>query len=248
MPPRWSIILPAYNEEALIGEAVRSARAAAEALGEPFEIIVVNDASTDATAARARDEGAAVIDVNRRQIAAVRNEGAKVARGDILVFMDGDTCMPADMLLAVRRALDAGAIGGGAGVEIEGRVPFYARFIMWALVPFFRWTRTAAGCFVFARRDAFEHVGGFDEQYFASEEIWFSKAMKKLGPFVVLREMVTTSGRKARQYSLWNLIVIVFRQTLRGPRRAWKSRDGLDFWYNAKRENAGGESATGSNA
>jgi len=236
--PRMSIILPAHNEEALIEKSVRSAFGAGEALGESFEVIVVNDASTDRTAEIAREAGARVIDVDRRQIAAVRNEGAKVARGEWLVFMDADTWMPANMLTAVKRELESGAVGGGAGVTFDGAVPRYARFSIWLLVPMFRWTRTAAGCFMYATREAFDKAGGFDERLFASEEVAFSKAMKKAGRFVVLRDMVTTSGRKVRQYTLGQLLGTIFWQALKGPRKAWKSRDGLDVWYNAPREEA----------
>lgn len=235
---QWSIILPAHNEEALIGKSVDSARAAADALGEPYEIIVVNDASTDRTVDIAREHGARVIDVERRQIGAVRNEGAKAALGKFFVFMDADTWMPPEMLQAVKRAVDSGAIGGGAAVEFDGVVPGYAKFGMSLLVPIFRWTRTAAGCFMFAQREAFNAAGGFDERYFASEEVHFSKAMKKQGRFVVLREKVTSSGRKVRQYKLRQLLGTIFRQSLKGPRKAWKSRDGLDIWYNAPREEA----------
>ena len=235
---RWSIILPAHNEEALIGKAVRSAREAAEALGDPFEIIVVNDASTDRTAEIGRELGATVVDVNRRQIAAVRNEGAKVARGEWLVFMDGDTWMPPEILAGVKRELENGAVGGGAAVKFDGTVPLYAVVGMRMLVPLFRWTRTAAGCFMYATREAFDATGGFDERLFASEEVAFSKAMKKQGRFVVLRERVTSSGRKVRQYRLRQLLATIFRQSLKGPRKAWRSREGLDVWYNAPREEA----------
>jgi glycosyltransferase involved in cell wall biosynthesis len=238
MNPRWSIILPAHNEEALIGKAVRSARQAAETLGEPFEIIVVNDASTDRTAEIAREHGATVIDVDRRQIAAVRNEGAKVARGEWLVFMDGDTWMPPEMLQSVKWELEKGAIGGGATVMFDGTVPLYAVIGMNLLVPIFRWTRTAAGCFMYATRDAFDAIGGFDETLFASEEVAFSKAMRQQGRFMVLRERVTSSGRKVRQYRLRELLGVIFRQMIKGPRKAWRSREGLDVWYNAPREPA----------
>jgi glycosyltransferase involved in cell wall biosynthesis len=236
MKPNASIILPAHNEEALIGKAVRSAREAAEALGETFEIIVVNDASTDHTAEIAREAGATVIDVDRRQIAAVRNEGARVARGAWLVFMDGDTWMSPDVLKGVKRELEKGAVGGGATVMFDGRVPLYAVIGMNLLVPVFRWTRTAAGCFMYATRDAFDAIGGFDERLFASEEVAFSKAMRKQGRFVVLRERVTSSGRKVRQYKLRELLRTTFRQMIKGPRKAWRSRQGLDVWYKAPRE------------
>jgi glycosyltransferase involved in cell wall biosynthesis len=235
---RLSIILPAHNEESLISKAVLSSRAAADALGEAYEVIVVNDASTDRTGEVARAHGATVIDVDRRQIAAVRNEGAKVARGEWFVFMDGDTWMSPEVLAGAKRELEKGAVGGGAAVMFDGTVPLYAVIGMNLLIPIFRWTRTAAGCFVYTTREAFQNVGGFDERLFASEEVAFSKAMRKQGRFVVLREKVTSSGRKVRQYKLRQLLGTIFRQAIKGPRKAWRSRDGLDVWYNAPREPA----------
>jgi glycosyltransferase involved in cell wall biosynthesis len=238
--PLLSIILPAHDEEALIGEAVRSACEAASALAEPFEVIVVNDASTDRTGEIARGLGARVIDVNRRQIAAVRNDGAAAARGRWLVFMDADTRMTPEILAAACGALRQGAVGGGSAVRFDGEIPLYARLLMRVLVPAFRLTRTAAGCFMFATRDAFDAIGGFDPALFASEEVAFSKAMKKRGRFVILREAVTTSGRKVRQYTGLQLLGALLRQAMKGPRKAWRTREGLDIWYNAPRETPGG--------
>ena len=72
-----SVIVPAYNEELLIGRTLRALRAAGGALGQPFEVIVVDDASTDRTAAIAAEHGARVLSVHNRQIAATRNAGAR---------------------------------------------------------------------------------------------------------------------------------------------------------------------------
>lgn len=71
---------------------------------------------------------------------------------------------------------------------------------------------------------------------FASEAVAFSRAMRRLGRFVVLRERVTSSGRKVRQYTFRKVLETILRQVIKGPRRAWRSREGLDVWYNAPRE------------
>ena len=90
-----SFVVPAHNEQLLIGDTLRILRASAEELGEPFEIIVVDDASTDATAEIADALGATVKRIDRRQIAASRNAGARIARGDLFIFVDADTHVPA---------------------------------------------------------------------------------------------------------------------------------------------------------
>src|SRR5450759_1873023 len=93
-----SIIVPAYNEEALLAGTLRALRVSADAVGAPYEIIVVDDGSTDRTAEIARGHGARVVGVNVRQIGAARNAGAKVAVGDLLVFVDADTLVTSEVL------------------------------------------------------------------------------------------------------------------------------------------------------
>ena len=236
-----SFVIPAHNEQALIAATLRSvAAAAADAIraNEPYEVVVVDDASTDRTAEIARAAGARVVPANVRQIAAARNAGARAAHGDRLIFVDADTLLPPATLRAALRALDAGAVGGGAAVDVEAGPPVWARratrIVSWIL----RVGGWAAGCFVFARRDAFERAGGFDERYFASEEIHLSRALKRLGRFVVLREAVVTSNRKARLFTgwqiLWQFVSAIRPSTLR-------NRDRLPVWYAGHRERSESE-------
>jgi GT2 family glycosyltransferase len=81
-------------------------------------------------------------------------------------------------------------VGGGAPVRIRP-LAFWVAVLMAMLLPVFRICKWARGCFVFCTREAFEKAGGFDERYFASEEIHFSQALKRHGRFVMLRGMVT---------------------------------------------------------
>src|SRR6201989_802589 len=86
-----SFIVPAYNEEAELSPTLAAIRAAVSGVSQPFEIIVVNDASTDATPEIAEQAGAQVVSIHRRQIAAARNAGARAAQGEYLFFVDADT-------------------------------------------------------------------------------------------------------------------------------------------------------------
>jgi glycosyltransferase involved in cell wall biosynthesis len=85
-----SFIIPAYNEELLLGRTLKALHNAARALGEPFEIVVADDASTDRTAVVARQHGARVVSVSYRQIAATRNAGIRAANGELFVFVDAE--------------------------------------------------------------------------------------------------------------------------------------------------------------
>lgn len=202
-----SLIVPAHNEEAVLGATLDSLRGAAGALGGPSEILVVDDASTDSTSAVAGQHGARVVRIERRHIAAARNAGAAAAAGDTLVFVDADTTVPPATLAAACGALRDGAVGGGARVMLEPHAPRWAR-ACWSVVilRFYAGLGLAAGCFLFVRRDAFLQAGGFDERWFASEEVHLSRALARLGRFVVLRDPVITSARKFRMFSPWKFL------------------------------------------
>jgi glycosyltransferase involved in cell wall biosynthesis len=83
-------IIPVHNEELLIGRTLNALGNAALAVGQPFEVVVVDDASSDRTAAIAYEHGARVVSVFHRQIAATRNAGSRQARGELFVFVDAD--------------------------------------------------------------------------------------------------------------------------------------------------------------
>ena len=235
MKPVLSFIVPAYNEERLLGATLDALHAAARAAGEPYELIVVDDASTDRTATIAADHGAALVSVAHRQIAATRNSGARQANGDWLIFVDADTIVNEAVVGAAIEALRGGAAGGGAAVEFDGTVPLYATLLLPVLVWSFRSAGLAAGCFLFCTRNAFAAAGGFDEAFYGAEELVMSRALKRHGRFVVLRQAVTTSGRKLRTHSVGEMLAVLARLALRGP-RAVKQRQGMDLWYAERRE------------
>jgi glycosyltransferase involved in cell wall biosynthesis len=230
-----SFIVPAYNEERLLGAVLDALHAAGRAAGELYELVVVDDASTDRTAIVAERHGAVLVSVAHRQIAATRNSGARMAKGDLFIFVDADTIVNEAVVRAAVEALRGGAAGGGAAVEFDGTVPLYARLLMPILVRLFRVARLAAGCFLFCTRGAFVAVGGFDEAFYGAEELVISRALKRHGKFVVLRQAVTTSGRKLRTHSVREVLLILGRLALSGP-RAVKQRQGMELWYAERRE------------
>jgi glycosyltransferase involved in cell wall biosynthesis len=230
-----SFIVPAYNEERLLGATLDALHAAARAVGEPYELIVADDASADQTALVARRHGARLVHVAHRQIAATRNSGAREAKGELLVFVDADTIVNEAVARAAVHALRGGAVGGGAAVQFDGVIPLYARVLLPAIVRLFRAGRLAAGCFLFCTRSAFVSVGGFDETFFGAEEVIMSQALKRRGRFVILRQSVRTSGRKLRTHSAGEMLSIMFRLALRG-RNAVRQREGMELWYSERRE------------
>jgi glycosyltransferase involved in cell wall biosynthesis len=230
-----SFIIPAHNEEKLLGAAIGAIRQSAESLGESHEIVVANDASTDKTGEIALANGAKTVEVNHRKISAVRNSGARAASGDIFVFVDADTLLNPDVLSKALRSLREGAIGGGALIRFEERIPAYARFVTLGFNLLARAGKLAFGCFLFCRREAFEAAGGFDERLYGAEEWALSRALGKNGKFVILPLAVTTSGRKLRTHSGWELARTLGRLAMGGS-KALRKREGMGLWYDERRD------------
>src|SRR2546428_7130824 len=230
-----SFIVPAYNEELELSSTIAAIRAAASGVTQPYEIIVVDDASADATARIAVMAGARVISINRRQIAASRNAGARAARGEYLFFVDADARIKRTHIAEPIAALEAGYVGGSARVVTNGFIPLWSRIFVRAFCTIYFGLNLGAGAFLFTTRRNFDAIGGFDEQYFIGEEVYFSLALRKLGRFKVLREPILTSGRKLRMHSAGKILSRFLSIILRG-RRGVSSRAGLDLWYDGKRE------------
>src|SRR6187200_2758194 len=94
-----SFVVPAHNEQACLGRTVQAIHAAARATGRPYEVIVVDDASTDATAEVARKHDATVVSVNRRQIAALRQLDRGAAGGGAPARFEGPVPLYAHLLM-----------------------------------------------------------------------------------------------------------------------------------------------------
>jgi len=145
-----SVIIPAYNEAQSIGDVVKKIKT----LNPNFEIVVINDGSTDDTSAVARDAGADLVYSHPYNIgngAAVKS-GIRIATGDILVFMDGDgqhnpeeianliKHLPKfDMVVGARSKDDQASLGRAFGNKIYNWLASYvAKFSIQDLTSGFR--------------------------------------------------------------------------------------------------------------
>ena len=232
-----SFIVPAYNEELELPSTLAAIHHAAQAHSAPYEVIVVNDGSTDATTTVASQGGARVVNIHRRQIAAARNAGAREARGEILFFVDADTRIAPLHVSGAVTALQNGFAGGGAHIEINEEIPRWGRFLVEVFGRLYFAGNLGAGAFLFTSSAAFGRIGGFDEQCFAGEEVYFTLALKKIGRFHLLIDPVSTSGRKLRMYSAWDVVGGLAALILQG-KRGVLSRNRLGLWYDGKRESA----------
>jgi glycosyltransferase involved in cell wall biosynthesis len=117
----FSVVIPCRNAERTVAGAVRSAFDQTE---PPLEVIVVDDASDDASADAARRERARVLRNSRRRNAGgARNAGIDAAGGDAFAFLDADAVAPRDWLERVRRIFESDPEVAGVGGRIANGRP-----------------------------------------------------------------------------------------------------------------------------
>jgi glycosyltransferase involved in cell wall biosynthesis len=232
-----SFIVPAHNEQACLPRTLAAIHESARVGGQPYEIIVVDDASTDATAEIARSHNARVVSVTNRQIAATRNSGGRAAHGAHLFFVDADTTINPHAVAAALQHMSQGAAGGGAPTRIAHNeiVPLYIRLIMYCQVVLSKLAGFTGGAFMFCTRAAFQATGGFNERLCWGEEGSFALALKREGRFAVLWKPVLTSGRRFRKTSAGQLMTGFIRMIF-SPVKMMTQRSSVEkIWYDSNR-------------
>jgi glycosyltransferase involved in cell wall biosynthesis len=241
-PVKISIVVPAFNEERLLGGSLAQIKSAARVFafrGWDFELIVCDNNSTDRTAEIARAAGATVVFEPVNQIARARNRGATAATGDWLIFVDADSQPGGELFADVAEQIGSGrCLAGGATVRLDEQ-HLAGGCITWL----WNWTsrigRLLAGSFVFVETAAFRKIGGFNEKLFAGEELELSGRLKKLAKetgrsMVILhRHPLVTSARKVRLYSLGEYLRLMVRAGFN--RRLLADRDACYLWYDGRR-------------
>ena len=206
-----SIVIPALEEAAAIGAAVR---ALAPLRARGAEVLVVDGGSSDGTPRVAAAAGADRVLTAARGRGAQMNAGARVARGEVLLFLHADTALPpaADERLHAALA-GSGRAWGRFDVAIAGADPLFAVVAMLMNLRS-RTTGVATGDqALFVRREAFVAAGGYPEIPLM-EDVALSKALKRIGPPVCLRERVVTSARRWERHGTLRTILLMWRLRL----------------------------------
>lgn len=241
MSPRFSIIIPAYNEERLLPRLLASVEIArANYKHEDVEVIVADNSSTDRTAEIARSKGCRVVSVTERRIASARNGGARIARGEIFCFIDADSAIHAHTFEKIDRILSDGRIIGGAtGVYLERKsLPILAAY---CFLMIFVWLTGMDTGVVFCRREDFRGVGGYDENLLFAEDVNFLLALKRRGRRRGQKLTRATSikalgsTRKFDDYGDWHYFTLPFRFAADYFSDQDKRRKFADYWYNPLR-------------
>jgi len=223
--PSVSLVIPAYNEEEYLPLCLESIKR--QDYAEEYEVIVVDNASTDNTAKIALDWGAKVVYESKRSPACARQKGVEAAKGEIIVFIDADTQAPTCWLSTIVsrfvREPDTVVVSGPYAYCDAGRIArifSYSNFISIITDQLFRKVLNKGsavwGCNFAVRRSALLEVGGFDTSIrFYGEEYELSLRLKKVGKGgIIPRLFVLTSARRLKRIGVvnqyWNWIVDYF--------------------------------------
>ena len=238
--PRFSVVIPAYNEEKYLPRLLDSIDAAREVYGrglEAVEVVVADNASSDATADLAASRGCRVARVEKRVIAAARNGGARSSQGEIVCFVDADARIHPQTFRAIDEAMATGrVIAGSTGVRLERlSVGIAAAYAM--VLPLIWLTQIDTGL-VFCRREDFEAVGGYDESRRIAEDVAFSWGLKRLGwrrrqRLIRLRRFKAIGSlRKFGEYGDWHYVTMLPRLAFLSLFRRRAAEEFIDrYWY-----------------
>ncbi|EGW37025.1 glycosyltransferase [Desulfosporosinus sp. OT] len=219
---KFSIIIPAYNEEKLIGRCLDSIVAASAPYKDQVEVIVVLNRCTDRTEEIARSYNCVIAKEDRKNMSIIRNAGAKVARGEIITTIDADSQMTGNMLTEIEEKLLTGKyIGGGVKWKFDKRpsstilatlstilATFLTVLILIPLLIKFRCS--SAGIFWCYKRD-FEAINGFNEDQRMLEDAEFAFRLRKWGKEcgkkygTITKAQMVVSFRKADMFGEWML-------------------------------------------
>ena len=216
---KLSLIIPAYNEELYLAECLTYACAElkAHASRGPFEIIVIDNASTDRTAEIAASfEGVRVVYEANKGLTCARQRGLEEAQGDILAYIDADTRMPSGWL---PRVLDAYAANANltciSGPYRYYDLPTLKRWFVqgyWSMLamPTYWFTRyMAVGGNFAASKKALEAIGGFDTSIsFYGEDTNIARRLHEQGRVLFdMKLVMETSARRLNEEGIMTTAV-----------------------------------------
>ena len=197
---KLSVIIPTLNEASNLPATVAALRNSLV-----HEVIVVDGGSSDETVEVARESGCGVVELEEGGRARQMNRGAEVATGTLLLFLHADTVAPSLALKRMKIAMSGGGglVGGGFARRFDS--PSFVLAITSRLADL---RGRIFGVFlgdqgIFVRKDAFDILGGYDEEVLPGEDLDFSVRMRALGKTKLITPPVQTSARRFDEAGAW---------------------------------------------
>ena len=194
--PRISVIIPTLNEEENIAKLLPYLN---DILPEPSEVIVADGQSSDQTKDVAKKNAVKVVEVNKMCRAAQMNAGAKAARSELLYFLHADAKPPKDFFSQVQTAIKEGFDLGCFRFTFDSK-----SWILAVNAYFTRFDRLmcrGGDQSLFIKKEIFEELGGYREDYRIMEDYEFIIRARKKYPFKIIGDAVEVSARKYRENS-----------------------------------------------
>ncbi len=194
---RIAAIIPCLNEEQHLPGTLEALQTAFAAAKMQAELIVVDGGSSDASIDLANSRACRVILSDRKQRAHQLNLGARSTDADILWFVHADTRVPIAAVRNLRLAMRVPALVGGGFCRRFDSDSLYLRWACRVADLRGRWWKYFYGDqAMFARRLAYEHLGGFDESLDVAEDLDFSLRLRAIGKIATLTPPVIGSARR----------------------------------------------------
>lgn len=203
-----SIVIPVKNEESVIEKTLLKLK---EIKTLDYEVIVSDGHSTDTTVEICKKYADKVIEPENPQktIAAGKNAGAAVARGEFLLFIDADIIIPEPDILLNKVLSYMQSDPSILGVTVSLRVfPEMQTFLDWVIFGAVNWVHyfrnnwigsgSSSGEFQFVRHEAFKQIGGFEEKFAVGEDNVMFWRLSRIGKTRMLKKLfVYHTGRRA---------------------------------------------------
>ncbi len=225
---QFSVIIPAANEEDSIAEAILSVRSQ----GRSAEVIVVVNGSTDRTAERARAAGAQTLlfpELLGSSLA--RNEGAKRATGNTLVFLDADSRMGSGVLEKIARHAEAKKFGTVYGQPDNPKLRYRLFFLWKNTIHRLGLFRGVAGGLLFFDAELFRSLGGYNAKLMVNEHAdIITRALRHRGAYLYIPTCTAyTSMRRFEEQGLIRTFVFWCYVQLFGLSRKKRTKIGLAY-------------------
>lgn len=204
--PSISVVIPAFNEEEYLPKSLGAIKA--QEFDKPYEVIVVDNNSTDNSKKIARSFAARVVTEKKQGLIFAKDAGCDSARAPLVVVLDADNVTPPDWLKTIEEVLSDASVAAITGPYLLPGAPWWARIHTTAGIYFIRLVQWLTGSSphiwggntAFRKAD-FVKIGGYDTRFsFAADEVKLRKELRKYGRIRQdMRMAVVSSTRRFKK-------------------------------------------------